>query len=348
MIRAGTQASPVDIKAQIAAIDPFAEDYDEQVALIRAGTQASPEDIQAQIDEEEPEIYRAKVKNAIYDGIDKTIHQFGAHWGYQPLPAVLDNLFKNISDKDDDIADIKDSLKSELYTAIMVPAIDKMKRILAIQVAIPGNPSVYLPDFYGMTGGELKKNMYLQDRHPLPYDEIDEDIAHLVGDLQETGSQFLSLRKSPALQALNDGQVLTLEPNGVKHVLPIARDNGQDQVLMFINTGAPKQLNENYLNRFQKVQIEGRGPYLHPHSLREIIRNYYPTLNGIKPTPGTLYYRVDIASGEPDSSDVYFIDDVNKEGRILKSTKHPDKGIDFDIAAVFVRAPLDEQPEPRL
>jgi hypothetical protein len=59
------------------------------------------------------------------------------------------------------VAGVKAALKSELYKAILAPAIEKMKRVIAIQVAVPGNPSVYLPDFYGMTGGELAKNAFL-------------------------------------------------------------------------------------------------------------------------------------------------------------------------------------------
>jgi hypothetical protein len=42
--------------------------------------------------------FPGKLKLALYDAMATTIHQFGAHWGYQPLPVALDNLFKNVSD----------------------------------------------------------------------------------------------------------------------------------------------------------------------------------------------------------------------------------------------------------
>jgi hypothetical protein len=295
--------------------------------------------------EAQKQAFPNKVKLALYDAMGKTIHQFGAHWGYQPLPVALDNLFKNVSEQDPNVAGVKDALKSDLYKAILTPAIEKMKRVIAIQVAVPGNPSVYLPDFYGMTGGELAKNAFLQDRHPLPYDDIDPEIANQVADLQQTASQLMRLRQLPHLQALNDGVVLNLpayegddEPKNGKFscVLPIARDNGQQQVLMFINTGNPKSLGDLYRKRFG----DG-GQYPHPVTQTPRIEGYKPDITDLHVKKDTVYYPVDLASGQVNTNLPYvarpFYDRMYLQTRDAKM-------FPIDTAAVFVRAPEREQP----
>ncbi|MBY0405930.1 MAG: hypothetical protein K2X66_18655, partial [Cyanobacteria bacterium] len=256
----------------------------------------------------------------MHQGIKGAIKTYGRHWGYQPLEIAMDNAFKSFPANWQDAypgagEKIQSALRDQIYQQAMTPVLDKLHRIITLQVAVPGNPSIYLPDLFGQTGSELVKNMFVQNRHLIRYDYLDKDsdkpyLHHFFDQVQEV----IQLRKK--YPVLNDG--IVLEPKITPHldddgVVPIIRDNGVDQVIMLVNTGKPNSIG------WDKI---GEGPSykeikLDPN-LKEIY-NYTLDLSTLALTPGETRYV------DPENGEAFMLD---SKSRLVK-VNNPQEGIDI-------------------
>lgn len=197
------------------------------------------------------DLMRERLQLYIHQAIGQAIGTFGRQWGYQPLEIALDHVFERMPSNwtnklpgSENPGLIQKAISEQLYQQAMTPVLDKLTRILALQVAVPGNPSVYLPDLLGQTGSELVKNMFVQNRNLIRHDWLDKksklDDKPYLREFYQEASQILKLRSR--YPVLNDGIVLEPQVNDEDGVVPIIRDNGKDQAILLVNTGKPSGL----------------------------------------------------------------------------------------------------------
>ncbi len=190
--------------------------------------------------ESHPNTLTNQQQEAIWTGLDAAIEKLGAHFGYMPLDAALNQVFhyahEGLTATNLDQSKIED-LKLKLYNTAMSPVLAKQERIFAIQNALPGNPSVYLPDLFAQGGSEFTKNIYSQNRSIIRADRLQEGQNSEFGNYWKRVGQIFNSRNH--LPVLTDGIVLPVETNDQHGVLPIIRDNGTDQVIVLVDTGKP-------------------------------------------------------------------------------------------------------------
>ncbi len=256
-----------------------------------------------EIPEHQASLIANRLQELLPDAYTQIIAEFGRHWGYQPLEIALENLFKAFPpgwSKDlpgESGEQIKRVLSDQIYEQAMTPVLDKLRRIIALQVAAPGNPSVYLPDLFAQTGSELIKNMFVQNRNAVRYDWLEE--KPYLKQFYDDVSAILKLRHR--YPVLNDGVVLDIETNDDEPVVPVVRDNGVDQAIILVNTGKPVDIG------WDKVGFEShykRIDLIHPDSYR-----YRLDLSGLKDcNPATRYY-------DPETLEEFR---VNEQGVLVK------------------------------
>lgn len=128
---------------------------------------------------------RTAVEDSLWQALDKTVNQWGRHFGYQPPDIALQHVFENMDNnwvqtvpafrKDPEQARaFKANLQNSLYAEMVRPTLPKLLRLFALQNALPGNPSVYLPDWFAQGGGEWTKNTFIQNRALIRVDKLPE------------------------------------------------------------------------------------------------------------------------------------------------------------------------------
>jgi glycosidase len=216
----------------------------------------------------EPAALTPAQQEAIWKGVDEAIQKWGAHFGYMPLDAALNEVFHFAHQglTESKLPPNKmEALKLKLYNTAMSPVLAKQERIFAIQNALPGNPSVYLPDLFAQGGSEFTKNIYSQNRGIIRADRLQENPKSEFGQYWQRVGQIFNSRNQ--LPVLTDGIVLPVETNDAHGILPIIRDNGKDQVIVLVDTGKPNAPNgkaipaldtndKANLNRYSNVQGE--------------------------------------------------------------------------------------------
>lgn len=202
------------------------------------------------------QVVRDRVNQLMPDAFAKTIAKYGRHWGNRPLEIALDNVFESFpAGWDVNLAGntpparVQTAVREQMYEQALMPVLEKLKKIIALQVAVPGNPSVYLPDLFAQSGSELVKNIFVQNRNLIRYDYLDDlsgDALKKISDKPYLRSFFKDvseiLKLRSRYQALNDGVVLDVAVNDNDHVVPVVRDNGKDQVIMLVHTGQPSDV----------------------------------------------------------------------------------------------------------
>lgn len=323
---------------------------------------------------------QAAVQQSLWRAIDKTIGEWGRHFGYQPLDIALTRIFLNFA-KDPALPEqakgkaFQDALKSRIFTIANQPVMDKLLRIFAVQTAMPGNPSIYLQDLFARGGGEWLKNIFVQNRNLIPIHMLPADpkaapqtpfqhFFHEAGQILRTRSaltdpasgleskgfepeEAMAIRRSCA-QALNNGTMLMTIPSRPPEgkadpmfdrikknmddagVMPIVRDNGQDQVIVLVNTGMPKNRRDDYSDRVGTEADYKDIPLENP-----VARDHKPDLSYLKLAPGTRY--IDVQTGEAFRLDA--------QG-LLVSEQDPAKGVDVKFSRFLVRDNRSAQPHP--
>jgi hypothetical protein len=207
----------------------------------------------------------------LWTALDKSIDQWGTHFGYQPLDIALNHVFEQFEPINNKLKENGENgltrseiegLKLGIYNTAMKPVLHKQERVFAIQNALPGNPSVYLHDLFAQGGSELTKNIYAQNRGIIRVDKLQEKEGDFTDYLNRVGHIFNSRNK---LQVLNDGIVLPVETDDAHGILPIVRDNGTDQAIVLIDTGKQNVKNgeaikplDTDIKSNQYSQVEGQ------------------------------------------------------------------------------------------
>ena len=241
--------------------------------------------------------------NALWAGLDAAAQKWGRSLGYQPLDIVLNHVFEGIPEQYKSSFTNPDATKLALYTSVNKPVMDKMKRLFAVQAALPGNPSVYLQDLMADGGSEWTKNVQLQNRNLLRVDKFQTsgatvDVRHPYSDFNhyfaEVG-QIFGARTSPALrqqfpqlEALNDGVLLPVTPNEESGILSIVRDNGKHQVITLVNVGKPKKKLDD-VNKAGVADDAKGGRYSTPDRDYKALENYQPDFSELGMKDGTTY-----------------------------------------------------------
>jgi hypothetical protein len=309
---------------------------------------------------------KGNIEKELYKSLDKTIHGTSSsaakkttawqrHFGYEGPDIVLQNIFKNLTNdwaksvpafakEPEKINTFRDQLKEALYTEMLKPVIPKMLRLLAVQSALPGNPSFYLQDWFLQGGGEYKENIFVQNRgairvdkwakkptkEPAPFTH-DADYQKFIArakEILEARSRGIEMddpnhpgkkvRLGPG--AFNNGTLLNVPADDENGILPLVRDNGREQVITLVNTGQPQPL-----DWLHKAGQDGPG-YAKIHTTPEPLQDYRTTLSCPELVPGRIYR--DAINGERFRLD--------EEGALV-NVKHPDRGIDIADCRILVR-----------
>jgi hypothetical protein len=317
-------------------------------------------------------------KNSMWQALDRTIAQWGRHFGYQPLDIALQHTFANVDsawtqgipvfqDHPQQAQAFQKSVQTALSREANRPVLKKLLRLFAVQNALPGNPSVYLPDWLAQGGGEWTQNIFAQNRALIRTDKLSNHSSgnpakpaknqadgskntppHQADDpefqdfLKRAGQIFRTRSQGPTFEvqgkdgqrkpvrmgpeALNDGMLLDIPADDENGVLPIVRDNGQEQVITLVYTGQPQALKDWH-------RKEGSGQkYAEIGNNLGGLKAYRTRLQSPSLVTGRIYR--DMMTGE------HF--KLNADGALVNQT-HPEKeGLDIDDCRVLVREPLQK------
>jgi glycosidase len=283
---------------------------------------------------------------------------WGRHFGYQPPDFALNHVFEKVN-----MQAMPESLKREperleqiklgLYQIPLDEAMNKLQRIIASQVAIPGMPSVYAQDLLAGGGADLN-NEFLGNRNIIRTDKLGEDVPFIEHFNQM--KPLTNARNQKDMQALNDGEILPLTPDDQSGILPVLRDNGKQQVLTLVNVGTmPKIESEDDRKEREKAGLpQPLQPldWLHKvgqgktYSMPErIVRSekdlktgyrYQPNLSEVGHDQTTTQYR------DPNSQEVFVL---NKLGHLHPQGK-PNEGVSVPNWRILVREQAPHPIEP--
>lgn len=166
-------------------------------------------------------------------GIDSTAKTVGKDFGYWPIERALNEVVKETS------VDNKE-LITKMAKVLFDDATNKYVRALYLMVGAPGAPEIYAGTEMAMTGGEtVSKNVYNQNRNPLPWVWLDEKEGRPeVRDFNKKVSNIFGLRNNKNLKVLNNGFMKTLNFEDDKSgVLAFMRYNENQQAVVLLNNG---------------------------------------------------------------------------------------------------------------
>ncbi len=261
------------------------------------------------------------------EAIQRCVQEYGSHFGYQPLYEALHHVLENLDDTalkqlipgEAPTSLVKQTLHEQLFDQLQKPVLeDKFLRKVALQVGVPGNPSIY--EIVPQGGSESRKNKYVQNRPLIRYDWLKE--RPLYQDYHQKLSRLLHLRKQ--VPVLNDGIVLPLQTQDVDGIVPLVRDNGREQAIMLVNTGKPS-LPEDYPHWRNLTGNDAQYPEI--QTTQKVKKNFKLNLSAIQPQPEKTVYR-DVETGER------FKVDKNYQ---LVSLDNPGRGMDIEVYRCLVR-----------
>ncbi len=271
------------------------------------------------------------VEDTTFLALNHAVLKNPQEFGHEPLENVIDGIFtdgrfdlylsrllgREMPKEDAGLLTgaIQGALKERLYRGAMDKVLDKLLRALAIQVAVPGNPSLDLPELFGQTGSSWLSSL-ADDSGNIPAGEepMQNPLAPVF--LREVSS-LLKLRSR--FPVLNDGQILDVQIRRDETVLPIIRDNGRDQAIMLINTGGPPKPEESL--------EESGGGYPDLALKKPVRRDYKLNLSNLRISPGTVYR--DVENGEQFK--------VSKDHRLLRIDGDKAYGVDIPVYRLLIR-----------
>jgi hypothetical protein len=153
---------------------------------------------------------RTAVEESLWQALDKTVNQWGRHFGYQPPDIALQHVFENMDNNwvqtvpvfqknPEQACAFKANLENALYAEMVRPTLPKLLRLFALQNALPGNPSIYLPDWFAQGGGEWTKNIFIQSQALIRVDKLP-DANGLNKENTDNGQPVNSSNQMTALQ----------------------------------------------------------------------------------------------------------------------------------------------------
>ncbi len=267
------------------------------------------------------------VEHAFHESLNDVIKNERSRFGKQSLESALDMVFDNSLFKKAfkkqlglesvhslDFSKFKKALKQELYQKIMGKVKNKLLRVVASEVALPGDFILEMPDLLGQTGDTWLKNRVSRTGRlrALPQGTMENPMAE---EFMTQISNLLLLRKK--YPVLAQGQLLSPVIQKGDSVLPIIRDDGENQAIMLINSGTP-----------QKTEgVLGTSPvYPSLDSQKPVAKNYHLDLSAIQTPVGTVY--TDGETGEEFK--------VSKDFKLI-SKNNPAQGIDVESYRLLTR-----------
>jgi hypothetical protein len=206
------------------------------------------------------------------------------------------------------------TIQESLYQQANLPVMDKLLRIFALQCGMSGNPSVYLHDLFVQSGGEWLKNAFVQDRSVIRTDRLETE-RWLQSFLDAATAIFGQRGKLPAL---TNGQLIPVSADDENGVIPLVRDNGQDQVIVLVNTGKPKA------PEWEKGKVDTTERYPEILPTTPNLKDYKLNLSELHVRPGTLYRDVNTGEGFK----------INEEGRLVNLRG---QGMELGICRILQR-----------
>ena len=161
----------------------------------------------------------------------------------------------------------KTDAQFKLFKALNDPAVAKVKMYMRILASLPGVPTLYGGDEFGMGGAEKKsKNIDLKNRNALPFSKLegDDEEAKYYKQLNDEFKAISLLRDNDNLSPLNDGTpyYLTMQyaDNGVKLPTAFSMDGDGSAVLSLFNLSgiySNREHDKDYETRVQQPnQVE--------------------------------------------------------------------------------------------
>ncbi|MBK8190715.1 MAG: hypothetical protein IPK79_09745 [Vampirovibrionales bacterium] len=271
------------------------------------------------------------VHRGFYAALDEKAREYGRHFGYLPLDRLVHEIVEAMPASalpaGASASTFRKTFKNALYDEAIAPVLIKLQRAAALNVAVPGNPTLNLPDLLGQTGGEYMKNMFLQNRPLIRHDWLESKPnirAHVaqLGEILRLRTDYESLNNGfsyiPTVPLPQNGGAATPEDPGV---VPIVRDNGEQQTLMLVNTGKPLRENWDHITQPNNTRL-----YYEHKAMQPVARNYKVDLAAIDIAPGATYR--DVKSGER------FV--VNDARQLVRADR-PDQGLDIEIYRLLTR-----------
>ena len=183
----------------------------------------------------------------------------------------------------------RDALKT-----ILAPAMDKYLTMYKTMVCLPGLPTDFAGDRLAVTGHEsFAKNIYQANRELLDWGKLAYPEDNFYRNFYADVNQIAGLRKTPEVQALNDGAVVFLTPFEIDYktnskkwiktesadeekskgdVISLMRynDKGSIVITSFVNDGIkvpktvfnPEEQPSNDYNAYVNNKLDRKGVYL--------------------------------------------------------------------------------------
>ena len=154
------------------------------------------------------------------DSLKKTLEKDG--FGTKPVPDAFDIVYDQACEKHGIKGILKDKELLNYRNMVDSKATEvgraKTRIIMRYLSALPGNPTLYAGDEFGMTGYEDKcQNTYLQNRNPLDWSIVDKNSENYRKDIDEYRQDILNIFRTRKeddmnkMEALNNGTVYKLD-----------------------------------------------------------------------------------------------------------------------------------------
>ena len=182
--------------------------------------------------------------------------------------------------------DAKTDAQFKLFKAMADPAAAKLRMYMRILATLPGVPTLYAGDEFGMSGYEEKaKNVELQNRNTVPFSKLegDDEEAEYYRKVNDEFKEISNLRKDDGvLSALNNGTPYYLNMQHVKNDIDLpalfTMDKTGSSVLSLFNmTGLSAQHAYKYDTNADNPYI----PVIHQLELDRISLSSNESLLGI-------------------------------------------------------------------
>lgn len=171
------------------------------------------------------------------------------NFGVRPFDFNIDLVIEQTKEKNagfkhyaqNNPAEIK-KLKADVLQTILKPALEKYRAIWFTMNALPGAPTNYAGDEFGMTGWETAcKNEKQENRNPIRWDRLDDNDYKFIKEYKSKIDDISKIRKKEAASALSNGSTIKLEDQpvqGERSAVALYRYNDKtDAVCVLHNAG---------------------------------------------------------------------------------------------------------------
>ncbi len=154
-----------------------------------------------------------KLKNGNYTYNGQARKFDSENFGVRPFDYSLDDIIRQAAYDNEDFRNYvngnKDKikkLKANALKNILEPAMTKYRSIAFAMAALPGNPTNYAGDEFGMTGWEtFCKNEKQENRNAIRWDWLNDDDYSFVKTYKKTIADVMNIRNKEAASALVNG-----------------------------------------------------------------------------------------------------------------------------------------------